>query len=95
MPTGPDRSRFLLLNRRLNTCRHRYSCFESIIRRMIKIMTGYMVWRLPFGMVMDKIIDRSMWGKGIVIAEIMIVSLIGILYSAGGCTVRYLHEEVV
>ena len=54
-----------------------------------------MVWRLPFGMVMDKIIDRSMWGKGMVIAEIMIVSLIGILYSAGGCTVRYLHEEVV
>ena len=53
------------------------------------------MWRLPFGMVMDKFIDSSTWGKGMVIAEIIIVSLFGTIYSAGGCMVRYLHEEVV
>jgi hypothetical protein len=58
-------------------------------------MTGYMVWRLPFGMFIDKFIDNSIWGKGMVIAEVIVVSLFGILYSAGGCMVRYLHEEVV
>ena len=40
-------TRFLFLFRRLNTCRHKHSCLESILRKVYEVVACYGVVRLP------------------------------------------------
>lgn len=40
-------TRLLFLFRRLITCRHRYSCIESIIRKFSRSVRNYLVLRMP------------------------------------------------
>lgn len=40
-------TRMIFLFRRLNTCRHKFSCAESILKRFYKWITGYLVLRVP------------------------------------------------
>ena len=41
------RTRLLFLFRRLNTCSHKYSCLESILRKVAGTLIGYVLIRYP------------------------------------------------
>lgn len=89
-----ETTRMLFLFRRLNSCQHKFSCIESIMRRLYKFMSAYTTMvRLPLHLIMKKYdVEVS---KTLIGIEVFTMLMLGIMYAGGSCLIRYLHEEVI
>ena len=89
-----ETTRMLFLFRRLNSCQHKFSCIESIMRRLYKFMSVYTTMiRLPIHLIMKKYdVEVS---KTLIGIEVFTMLMLGIMYAGGSCLIRYLHEEVI
>lgn len=90
-----EQTRMLFMFRRLNTCNHRYSCFESILRKFYQALSIYTVMRLPLHFLWTHLSPDSGPSKAFLIAELSTVVAISLLRAGGGCLIRYMHEEVI
>jgi len=89
-----ESTRMLFLFRRLNTCQHKFSCLENIMRRFYKFMSVYTTLiRLPIHLMMKSYKFEA--SKTFIGVEIFTILMFGLIYSGGSCLIRYLHEEVI
>jgi hypothetical protein len=95
-----EQTRMIFLFRRLNTCRHRHSCAESVLRRFYRWVAGYTMIRVPLYYIFKGLFYRGteshfMLNKNFLIGECLIVALSALIYAGLGCLLRYLNEEIV
>jgi hypothetical protein len=90
-----ETTRLLFLFRRLNTCLHKFSCAENILRRFYKFVSVYTTLiRLPIHLILRKF-GFQQPSNTILGLEIFTIVIFGLLYSGASCLIRYLHEEVI
>lgn len=97
-----EHTRMMVLFRRLNTCRHRFSCAESILRRFYKWVSGYIMVRVPLYYMFASLFyagasdpSHFMANRKFLIAEAVLLGFSGVLYAGFACFIRYLNEEIV
>ena len=54
-----EQTRALFMFRRLNTCRHKHSCLESILRKFYQSISTYLILRLPVSLFFAYLISKS------------------------------------
>jgi hypothetical protein len=89
-----EHTKMLWMFRRLNNCPHKFSCVESILRKFYKAISVYSIIRIPLHFLLSKFFETP-FSKTFIIVETMTVLAFSLVYAAGGCFVRYLHEEVL
>ena len=89
-----EHTKMLWMFRRLNNCPHKFSCFESILRKFYQSLSTYAILRVPLHYLLSSFIETPQ-SKTVVLIELFSVLSICLLRAAGGCFVRYLHEEVL
>lgn len=93
-----ERTRLLFIFRRLNGCHHKYSCIESIIRKMYQVISVYGLIRLPLYYILNSLKKEGnshiMDSNGFICFEILSLLLVGSLRSAG-CYARFMQEEII
>ena len=89
-----EQTKMLWMFRRLNNCPHKFSCTENILRRFYQTLSTYAVLRIPLHYLLSNIIDIQQ-SKTLLIVEALSILTFSFIRAAGGCFVRYLHEEVL
>ena len=87
----------LFLFRRLQNCKHKYSCLESVFRKFYEVAVLYGLLRVPLKWLASRAVEGtepSIDSKWLIAAEIIGVILLGCLRTAG-CMVRFMNEEVI
>jgi hypothetical protein len=93
-----ERTRFIFLFRRINTCRHKFSCIESILRRFYQAISLYTSIRVPLQFLIQKCFPNRLeflCNKYFLAAEIFLLLTVALIRAGGGCLIRYMHEEVM
>lgn len=92
-----ERTRLLFLFRRFNTCRHRHSCAEHIIRKLYSNSMAYVLMvRVPlYYLLALYFTEHPMENKVWLITEALLIGASCLINAIGKCLLRYLHEEVM
>jgi hypothetical protein len=91
-----ETTKLLFLFRRLNTCNHKFSCLESILRKLYGTVSAYATLRIPLHYLLTKFgYEKLTSSKTLIAVELSCLLVFALIRAAGGCFVRYLHEEVI